>query len=96
MATYYKSRFLSDPIVYIQDRDIWGSYAPGGVIRQADGTIPDSILGLLEEIDEVQARELIGVRAEEAESSERERIDAARRHAVHVVGRDSPFPWMVF
>ena len=92
MTTYYKSRFLPDPIIYAQEHDLWRSYAPGGVMAEHGGTIPEAILGQIEETGENHVTELINLRLSEAEKSESKRTEAALRNAGHVVGRDSPFP----
>jgi hypothetical protein len=34
VITYYRSRFLSPPIVYVQQDDVWKSYAPAGVDKR--------------------------------------------------------------
>lgn len=94
MTTYYKSRFLPGPIIYAQEDDLWRSYAPGGVIGQHSGAIPETTLRQVEEIGEAQAEELIKLKLSQAEKGEIERTEAALTPAGHVVGRDSPFPVM--
>ena len=54
MATYYKSRFLTDPIVYVQEEGLWRSYGPSGV-KQVEGTIPDRLFAGLERISRAEA-----------------------------------------
>jgi hypothetical protein len=92
MTTYYKSRFLPDPIIYAQEDDQWRSYAPGGVVGQHGGTIPETTLRQIEEVGGDQVQELIKLRLSEAEKGEIERTEAALGHAGHAVGKDSPFP----
>lgn len=58
-AKYYRS---SGPVtvIYVQAADRWHSGMPGGaVLRQEPGTIPEEMLGGLEEIDETQAKSLL-------------------------------------
>jgi Protein of unknown function (DUF2569)/SurA N-terminal domain len=54
MATYYKSRFLTDPIVYVQEEGLWRSYGPSGV-KQVEGNIPDRLFAGLERISRAEA-----------------------------------------
>ena len=73
MPVYYRSRYLPDPIVYVQDEGHWSSYAPAGVIRRSRGTIPDGILGQTVEIPQSDAETLIRRRLAEAEKIEVQR-----------------------
>ena len=63
---YYKSRFLDTPIVYVEDAHGWRSYAPGGVIGEHRGSIPESVVMHVEPIDQKKAQSLIEERLEEA------------------------------
>jgi hypothetical protein len=74
MPQFYKSRYLPDPVVYVQDDGYWSSYAPAGVIRQSRGTIPDSILNQTVEIDPAEAEGLMERRLAEAERVEVQRV----------------------
>jgi hypothetical protein len=59
-SKYYRSTSPSGPIVYVQEADRWHSSIPGGaVLRQEPGTIPDEMMGGLEEMDETQAKSLL-------------------------------------
>ncbi len=92
MAVYYKSRFMRDPIVYVQHDGEWRSYGPGGVIGEHSDGIPGTILAQTEEITEDEAKELISLRLVEAERGESEREVLAREYRGHAVGEDFPFP----
>ena len=59
MITYYKSRYLSSPVVYVQQDDTWKSYGPGGIVRKSSGQLPDYILQGVEEVPLEQVEELI-------------------------------------
>ena len=59
MATYYKSRFLTVPVVYVQEQGAWRSYGPQGV-KQGDGAIPERLFAGLEQISRREAEGLIG------------------------------------
>jgi hypothetical protein len=87
MPQYHKSRYLPDPVVYVQDDGYWSSYAPTGVIRQSKGTIPDSILNQTVEIDPAEADGLIARRMAEAE-----RVEVQRAQVVGVPSYLGPGP----
>jgi hypothetical protein len=78
MPKYYKSRYLTAPIVYVQDEEHWSSYAPAGIIRRARGEIPESILAQTVEIDPAEAEILIAARLADAERVEAEHAEATR------------------
>jgi hypothetical protein len=82
VSQYYRSKFLADPVVYVQDKGEWRSYALGGVICEHDGNIPESIMGRVQSMDEREARTLIEERLEEAD-----RIEA--EHAAHSPGSEA-------
>ncbi len=65
MATFYKSRFLADPIIYVQEGHRWLTYSPTGV-RESQGSIPDGILAGVEEIAPEEAEKLISLRLSDA------------------------------
>ena len=87
MPAFYKSRYLPDPIVYVQDEGQWSSYAPAGVIRRSRGSIPDSILGQTVEIDQPEAEDLIRRRLAEAE-----RVEVQRSQVVGYPSYRDPGP----
>jgi foldase protein PrsA len=58
MATYYRSRFLFDPVVYVQQDQYWQSFSTQGV-REGEGAIPARLLPGLEEIGREEAEKLI-------------------------------------
>jgi hypothetical protein len=70
LPRFFKSRYLSDPIVYSQDDETWRSYAPGGVVHESAGAIPEFILANAAEVPEEEVRELIVSRLREAEKIE--------------------------
>lgn len=59
MARYYKSRFLSQPLVYIQEGNTWCSYDPRAETQVAEGEIPEAIMKYVTEITEAEADDLI-------------------------------------
>ena len=66
MTAYLKSKFLPEPVVYVQGDTEWRSYAPGGSVTQSAGRIPPGMLALLEAMDPLQAEGLIERRRAEA------------------------------
>ena len=58
MATYYKSRFLTDPVVYVQEQGFWRSHGPGGV-KQVKGAIPERLFAGLEQISQDEAERIV-------------------------------------
>jgi hypothetical protein len=78
MPKYYKSRYLTDPVVYVQDAGQWSSYAPAGVIRRSAGEIPESILAQTTEIDKAEAENLVAARLADAERIEAQRSESTR------------------
>jgi hypothetical protein len=59
VITYYKSRYLSPPMVYVQQDECWNSYAPAGIVRESLGRLPDFILQGVEEVPLEQVEDLI-------------------------------------
>lgn len=86
MQRFYKSRYLAQPVVYVQEDGRWSSYAPAGVIREARGTMPANILNQVDEIGKAEADALIFDRMAEAELIEARRAETAR----HVDYRYTP------
>ncbi len=74
MITYYKSRFLSPPVVYVQHDESWKSYAPGGRIQNNLGPLPSHILQNVEEVSYVEVEDLV-----REYSAEAGRLEAERR-----------------
>jgi hypothetical protein len=66
LTAYLKSKFLPEPVVYVQEDTEWRSYAPGGSVTQSAGRIPAGTLALLEAMDPVEAEGLIRNRRGEA------------------------------
>lgn len=83
MPRYYKSRYLADPIVYVQEDDRWSSYAPAGVIRQSRGELSESILAQTVEIGRTEADSLIGCRLADAERVEAQRSGSDQYPRIH-------------
>ncbi len=59
MARYYKSRFMAEPVVYIQEEGSWCSYGPWDEVRVAEGDIPEQIMKYVAGITETEADDLI-------------------------------------
>jgi hypothetical protein len=74
VITYYKSRFLSPPVVYVQHEGSWKSYAPGGRIQNNLGPLPSHILQNVEEVSHVEVEDLV-----REYSAEAGRLEAERR-----------------
>jgi hypothetical protein len=73
VITYFKSRFLAQPIVYVEQDGGWKSYAPSGVIRQNSGPLPDFIRQSVDEVPLAEAIDLIHAYEAAAERAEAER-----------------------
>ena len=56
VVSYYKSRYLSPPVVYVQQDDGWKSYAPGGRIQKNIGPLPNYILQNADEVPSNRSR----------------------------------------
>ncbi len=81
MARYYKSRFLTEPVIYVQEDDSWSSYGPGGAIRSMRGEIPADIVRFVDEIPAADGQAWVSSRMAEAEGLERERPGSADPYA---------------
>jgi hypothetical protein len=80
MATYYKSRFLNVPVVYVQEQGMWRSHGPQGV-KQGEGAIPEKLFAGLEQISRREAERLMGQGTAEAPAWEIQETRTARREA---------------
>jgi hypothetical protein len=61
VPTYYKSRFLDTaPLVYVQGEGFWEAVSSQGHRSHLEGTIPETTLSSLMEIEEDEALRLIG------------------------------------
>ena len=88
MATYYKSRFLTVPVVYVQEQGAWRSYGPQGV-KQGDGAIPERLFAGLEQISRREAEGLIGGGTTEVPERVIQVTRTARREAAEGEGPGS-------
>ena len=59
MAEYYKSRYLAEPIIYIQEEDCYSTVQPNGDRVTIAGRVPDEILRSLEPMPAEDAQRLI-------------------------------------
>jgi hypothetical protein len=64
--SFYRSRYVVPPIVYLQDEGSWKSVAPSGEGTVHEGHIPSWMMGDLEEISGDEAKELLARVSEEA------------------------------
>ena len=80
MATYYKSRFLTVPVVYVQEQGMWRSYGPQGM-KQGDGAIPERLFAGLEQINRGEAERLVGQKTAEVPTPQMAETRTARREA---------------
>jgi hypothetical protein len=76
VITYYKSRYLLNRVVYVQEDDRWKSYAAGGVIRESPGEIPEFIRNNIEEVPAEEVQHLI-----RQYLGEEQRLEAGRQMA---------------
>jgi hypothetical protein len=58
---FYKSRYLTNPTVYVQETSGWRSFAPGGIITQHAGEIPETIKQAVEPIPADEAQPLLAL-----------------------------------
>jgi hypothetical protein len=79
MTEYLKSKFLSEPVVYVQDDTEWRSYPPGGGVTQSAGRIPASMLAGLEPMGAFEAERLIERRLAGAAEAQRQARQAERK-----------------
>ena len=92
MTEYLKSKYLPEPVVYVQEDTEWRSYPPGGSVTQSAGRIPASMLAGLEPMDPFEAEAWIERRRADAteaqfqagqaqrKSSSRRTVDLALRY----------------
>ena len=100
MTEYLKSKFLPEPVVYVQEDTEWRSYAPGGSVTQSAGRIPASMLAGLEPVDPFEAQGLIERRLADAaeaqlQAGQPERESGSSRTvnlALRYLGILVPFP----
>jgi hypothetical protein len=78
MAIYYKSRFLTHPVVYIQEQAFWRSYGPDGV-KRVEGTIPERLFAGLEQISRAEAERTIGAGPSQAPRREIQETQGVRK-----------------
>lgn len=80
MSDYFKSKYLAEPVIYVQDEDDWRSYGLGGRITKSAGIIPPNLLAGLEPLGRLDAEELIDRRLAEAHETEAEFGGAGSAH----------------
>jgi hypothetical protein len=57
LSGYYRPALGDSAVLYVQEEDLWQSYAPGGVrLKKGCGPIPETTLTRLTEIDEAEAQ----------------------------------------
>jgi len=89
MSECFRSKYLSEPIIYVQNEAGWRSYGPGGRTSAGDGSIPQGLLAGLETIDPNEAGEWIdrwSAQADAAESETRGGPLARRLSSTSVAG----------
>lgn len=95
MPHYYKSLYLADPVVYVQEDGSWRSYARGGIVTESIGAIPVSVLAQCEKIGPSEAEDLIARRVTEAREAALQRDDAARYEQYVSAGRSGVAAWLM-
>ena len=79
MTEYLKSKFLPEPVVYVQEDTEWRSYPPGGSATRSAGRIPASMLAGLEPMDPLEAEGSIERRRADAAEAQRQAGQAERK-----------------
>jgi hypothetical protein len=84
MATYFKTRFLNDPVVYVQGEGFWRSYGPQGT-KQVEGSIPEKLFAGLEQISRAEAERYISWRSSQGNGGAEpvKNVPAKRRPRAH-------------
>jgi hypothetical protein len=76
VTTYFRSRNLNNPTVYVQEEGQWRGYAPGGMVQRSAGLLPEVIRTRTVEISRDEAEASIALWGSAAQKTQQEQAAA--------------------